>query len=90
MLMDEPFGALDPVTREHIQDEFLRLHEQVRKTTLFVSHDIDEAVRMGDRVAILAKGGRLAPVRLPRTHPARSPPTTTWRVSSARTAVSRR
>lgn len=59
MLMDEPFGALDPVTREHMQDEFLRLHEQVRKTTLFVSHDIDEAVRMGDRVAILAKGGRL-------------------------------
>lgn len=59
MLMDEPFGALDPVTREHMQDEFLRLHEQVRKTTLFVSHDIDEAVRMGDRVAILAQGGRL-------------------------------
>ncbi|RVU27818.1 ABC transporter ATP-binding protein [Streptomyces antnestii] len=59
MLMDEPFGALDPVTREHMQDEFLRLHEQVRKTTLFVSHDIDEAVRMGDRVAILAKGGKL-------------------------------
>ncbi|WP_306322775.1 MULTISPECIES: ABC transporter ATP-binding protein [unclassified Streptomyces] len=59
MLMDEPFGALDPVTREHVQGEFLRLQEQVRKTTLFVSHDIDEAVRMGDRVAILAKGGKL-------------------------------
>ncbi|MFJ9174307.1 ABC transporter ATP-binding protein [Streptomyces sp. NPDC102360] len=59
MLMDEPFGALDPVTREHVQDEFLKLQEQVQKTTLFVSHDIDEAVRMGDRIAILAKGGRL-------------------------------
>ncbi|WP_425839445.1 ABC transporter ATP-binding protein [Streptomyces fractus] len=59
MLMDEPFGALDPVTREHVQDEFLRLQEQVGKTTLFVSHDIDEAVRMGDRIAILAKGGKL-------------------------------
>ncbi|MYW63218.1 ATP-binding cassette domain-containing protein [Streptomyces sp. SID8379] len=59
MLMDEPFGALDPVTREHVQDEFLRLQEQVGKTTLFVSHDIDEAVRMADRVAILAKGGKL-------------------------------
>ncbi|MFI5663497.1 ABC transporter ATP-binding protein [Streptomyces sp. NPDC051684] len=59
MLMDEPFGALDPVTREHVQDEFLKLQEQVQKTTLFVSHDIDEAVRMGDRIAILAKGGKL-------------------------------
>jgi osmoprotectant transport system ATP-binding protein len=47
------------VTREHVQDEFLRLQEQVQKTTLFVSHDIDEAVRMGDRIAILAKGGKL-------------------------------
>ncbi|WP_395105026.1 ABC transporter ATP-binding protein [Actinomadura sp. SCN-SB] len=60
MLMDEPFGALDPLTREHIQDEFLRLHAQVRKTTLFVSHDIDEAVRMADRIGILREGGRLA------------------------------
>lgn len=59
LLMDEPFGALDPVTRERMQDEFLRLHELVRKTTLFVSHDIDEAVRMGDRIAVLAKGGKL-------------------------------
>jgi osmoprotectant transport system ATP-binding protein len=60
MLMDEPFGALDPITREHMQDEFLRLHEQVRKTTLFVSHDMDEAVKMGDRIAILREGGHLA------------------------------
>jgi osmoprotectant transport system ATP-binding protein len=59
MLMDEPFGALDPITREHIQDEFLRLHEQVRKTTLFVSHDMDEAVKMGDRIAIFREGGHL-------------------------------
>ncbi|WP_329259428.1 ABC transporter ATP-binding protein [Actinoallomurus sp. NBC_01490] len=59
MLMDEPFGALDPITRERIQDEFLRLHEQVRKTTLFVSHDMDEAVKMGDRIAIFREGGHL-------------------------------
>ncbi|HZE31191.1 MAG TPA: ABC transporter ATP-binding protein [Actinoallomurus sp.] len=59
MLMDEPFGALDPITRAHMQDEFLRLHEQVRKTTLFVSHDMDEAVKMGDRIAILRQGGHL-------------------------------
>ncbi|MGW1319706.1 ABC transporter ATP-binding protein [Streptomyces sp. NPDC002426] len=60
MLMDEPFGALDPITREHVQDEFLALHERIRKTVIFVSHDIDEAVKMGDRVAIFREGGRLA------------------------------
>jgi osmoprotectant transport system ATP-binding protein len=59
MLMDEPFGALDPITREHMQDEFLRLHEQVRKTTLFVSHDMDEAVKMADRIAVFREGGHL-------------------------------
>lgn len=60
MLMDEPFGALDPITRAHVQDEFLRLHDNVRKTTLFVTHDVDEAVKMADRIAILREGGTLA------------------------------
>jgi osmoprotectant transport system ATP-binding protein len=60
MLMDEPFGAIDPVTRTQLQDEFLRLQETLRKTIVFVTHDIDEAVKMGDRIAILEIGGRLA------------------------------
>jgi osmoprotectant transport system ATP-binding protein len=60
MLLDEPFGALDPITRARLQDEFMRLHEEVRKTVVFVTHDIDEAVKMGDRVAILRADGHLA------------------------------
>jgi osmoprotectant transport system ATP-binding protein len=60
MLMDEPFGAIDPITRERLQDEFLRLHGEIGKTVIFVTHDIDEAIKMGDRIAILAQGGRLA------------------------------
>ena len=60
MLMDEPFGALDPITRARLQDEFLRLQAQVGKTVVFVTHDIDEAIKMGDRVAVLREGGRLA------------------------------
>jgi len=52
LLMDEPFGAIDPINREVIQDEFLKMQEKIRKTIIFVSHDIDEAVKMGDRVAI--------------------------------------
>jgi osmoprotectant transport system ATP-binding protein len=60
MLMDEPFGAIDPITRERLQDEFLRLHGEIRKTVIFVTHDIDEAIKMGDRIAILQQGGRLA------------------------------
>ena len=60
LLMDEPFGAIDPITRDRLQGEFLRLQETVRKTIVFVTHDLDEAVRMGDRIAILADGGRLA------------------------------
>lgn len=58
MLMDEPFAALDPILRTHIQDEFLQIQKEVKKTVLFVSHDIDEAIKMGDRVAIF-KGGQL-------------------------------
>jgi osmoprotectant transport system ATP-binding protein len=60
MLMDEPFGAIDPITRTRLQDEFLRLQARVRKTIVFVTHDIDEAIKMGDRIAILRQGGVLA------------------------------
>ncbi|NBM19055.1 betaine/proline/choline family ABC transporter ATP-binding protein [Streptomyces sp. GC420] len=56
LLMDEPFGAVDPVVRERLQNEFLRLQEQVRKTVLFVTHDIEEAVRLGDRIAVYGQG----------------------------------
>jgi osmoprotectant transport system ATP-binding protein len=59
LLMDEPFGAIDPVTRARLQDEFLRLQEELRKTVVFVTHDIDEAVKLGDRIAILNSGGVL-------------------------------
>jgi osmoprotectant transport system ATP-binding protein len=60
MLMDEPFGALDPITRDRLQLEFLRLHDEVRKTVIFVTPDIDEAIKLGDRIAILREGGHLA------------------------------
>ncbi|MFF6997822.1 betaine/proline/choline family ABC transporter ATP-binding protein [Streptomyces sp. NPDC008313] len=56
LLMDEPFGAVDPVVREHLQNEFLRLQQSVRKTVLFVTHDIEEAVRLGDRIAVYGQG----------------------------------
>jgi osmoprotectant transport system ATP-binding protein len=59
LLMDEPFGAIDPVTRARLQDEFLRLQAEVEKTVVFVTHDIEEAVKMGDRIAILDVGGVL-------------------------------
>jgi osmoprotectant transport system ATP-binding protein len=60
MLMDEPFGAIDPVTRERLQNDFLRLHREVRKTVIFVTHDIDEAIKMGHHICLLRQGGRLA------------------------------
>ncbi len=56
MLMDEPFGAIDPIARDRLQNDFLRLHRQVRKTVIFVTHDIDEALKMGDRIAIMRDG----------------------------------
>ena len=65
MLMDEPFGAVDPINRERLQNEFLRLQAEVRKTILFVTHDIDEAIKMGDRIAILREGGVLAQYATP-------------------------
>ncbi len=60
MLMDEPFGAVDPIRRDGLQNEFLRLQKRVRKTIIFVTHDVDEAIKMGDRIAILQRGGILA------------------------------
>jgi len=65
LLMDEPFGAVDPVVRVRLQDEFLRLQRELGKTVVLVTHDIDEAVRMGDRVAVFAQGGRLAQFATP-------------------------
>ena len=59
LLMDEPFGAIDPITRDRLQAEFVRLQAELHKTVVFVTHDVDEAVRLGDRIAILAEGGRL-------------------------------
>jgi osmoprotectant transport system ATP-binding protein len=65
LLMDEPFGAVDPVVRVRLQDEFLRLQRELGKTVVFVTHDIDEAVRMGDRIAVFATGGHLAQYDVP-------------------------
>jgi osmoprotectant transport system ATP-binding protein len=65
MLMDEPFSAVDPVVREQLQDEFLRLQSELGKTIVFVTHDIDEAIKLGDQVAVLRVGGRLAQMASP-------------------------
>ncbi len=73
MLMDEPFSAVDPIVREQLQDEFLRLQAELGKTIVFVTHDIDEAIKLGDQVAVLRVGGRLAQVAEPSyllAHPA--------------------
>ena len=59
MLMDEPFGAIDPINRNLLQNEFLRLQQEIKKTILFVTHDIDEAIKMGDKIAILNVNGKL-------------------------------
>ncbi|TDB84826.1 ATP-binding cassette domain-containing protein, partial [Micromonospora fluostatini] len=59
LLMDEPFSAVDPIVRTRLQEEFLRLQAEVRKTIVLVTHDLDEAVRLGDRIAVLSEGGRL-------------------------------
>jgi osmoprotectant transport system ATP-binding protein len=65
MLMDEPFGAIDPINRERLQNEFLRLQAEIGKTVLFVTHDIDEAIKMGDRIAVMREGGRVAQFATP-------------------------
>ncbi|GAA0931714.1 betaine/proline/choline family ABC transporter ATP-binding protein [Pseudonocardia zijingensis] len=60
MLMDEPFGAIDPITRDRLQNEFLRIQAELKKTIVFVTHDIDEAIKMGDRIAVLREGSHVA------------------------------
>jgi osmoprotectant transport system ATP-binding protein len=73
MLMDEPFGAIDPINRDRLQNEFLRLQREIRKTIVFVTHDIDEAIKMGDRICILREGGQLVQYDTPANilaHPA--------------------
>jgi osmoprotectant transport system ATP-binding protein len=65
MLMDEPFSAVDPVVRDQLQQEFLRLQAEISKTIVFVTHDIDEAIKLGDQVAVLKVGGRLAQIATP-------------------------
>ncbi len=73
LLMDEPFSAVDPIVRARLQDEFLRLQRTVGKTIVFVTHDVDEAVRLGDRIAVLSEGGRLEQYATPAellAHPA--------------------
>ena len=66
MLMDEPFSAIDPVVRTQLQDEFLRLQREIGKTIIMVTHDIDEALKLGDQVAVFRAGGELAQVASPR------------------------
>jgi osmoprotectant transport system ATP-binding protein len=65
LLMDEPFGAIDPITRDRLQNEFLRLQQDLKKTIVFVTHDIDEAIKMGNRIAILREGSEIAQIDTP-------------------------
>ena len=88
MLMDEPFGAIDPINRERLQNEFLRLQREIRKTIVFVTHDIDEAIKMGDRIAVMQKGGRLAQYAPPGRAADGPRRTASSRTSSAPTARS--
>ncbi|MER6786013.1 ATP-binding cassette domain-containing protein [Streptomyces sp. NPDC000658] len=73
LLMDEPFGAVDPVTRAHLQDELIRLQHELHRTIVFVTHDFDEAIKLGDRIAVLRERSRVAQFDTPEailTHPA--------------------
>ena len=65
LLMDEPFGAIDPITRDRLQNEFLRLQQDLKKTIVFVTHDIDEAIKMGNKIAILREGSEIAQLDTP-------------------------
>jgi osmoprotectant transport system ATP-binding protein len=65
LLMDEPFGAIDPITRDRLQNEFLRLQADLNKTIVFVTHDIDEAIKMGDQIAILGEASQIAQLDTP-------------------------
>ena len=88
MLMDEPFGAIDPINRERLQNEFLRLQAELRKTIVFVTHDIDEAIKMGDRIAVMQVGRQARAVRAAGRAADRLRPTRSSRTSSAPTARS--
>lgn len=73
LLMDEPFGAVDPITRDHLQDELIRLQHELRKTIVLVTHDFDEAIKLGDRIAVLSERSHIAQFDTPEavlTHPA--------------------
>jgi osmoprotectant transport system ATP-binding protein len=73
LLMDEPYSAVDPIVRAHLQDELIALHQRLGTTIVLVTHDIDEALKVGDRIAVLAAGGRLAQYATPTdllAHPA--------------------
>jgi osmoprotectant transport system ATP-binding protein len=75
MLMDEPFGAIDPITRDRLQNEFLRVQQQIQKTIVFVTHDVDEAIKLGDRIAVLRDQSHIAQFDTPEeilTNPADS------------------
>ena len=65
LLMDEPFGAVDPITRDHLQDELIRLQHELHKTIVFVTHDFDEAIKLGDRIAVLRRAVAHRAVRHP-------------------------
>ncbi len=65
LLMDEPFGSLDPITRAPLQDELLRVQGSVAKTILVVTHDIDEAIKLGDRIAVVDRGARVLQIDPP-------------------------
>ena len=80
LLMDEPFSALDPLIRTRLQDELLDLQHALRRTIIFVSHDLDEAFKIGNRIAIM-EGGRIVQNGTPREIFSR-PPRTTWPISS--------
>ncbi len=89
LLMDEPFSAVDPIVREELQTELLRLQAELDKTIVFVTHDIDEAIQLGDQVAVMRGGGLLAQLDPPAALLAH-PPTTSSRTSSAATAATAR
>ena len=89
LLMDEPFGAIDPITRDRLQNEFLRVQDELQKTIVFVTHDIDEAIKMGDRIAILRRALRHRPVRHAAADPRPPHRRLRRRTSSARVPPSR-
>ena len=88
LLMDEPFSAVDPIVRDQLQEEFLRLQDEVRKTILFVTHDIEEAVRLGDRIAVFAPGRRTSSSTTPPRRSSAPPRRRSSPTSSAPTAAS--